>query len=194
MSRSPFVAALLQGAPAVNLRDDTVARAPKLRIGHRQPTAPLQTANEPLTDRNGRTTRHAKRIVFGVMGNDTHVVANRILELGLRELGYRTCNLRTDNDPDDFADAALETAAHAVLVSSLNGEGEHWCRDFRAHFVSRGLDRILLYIGGNLVVGDRPRKAVEAQFRGYGFDRVFYRPSGFGAALDALATDLEAHG
>ena len=132
----------------------------------------------------------SKRVVFGVVGNDTHVVANRILELGLREYGYRTCNLGTGNTVEDFADAALETSAHAVLVSSLNGEGEHWCKDFRRPFADHGKGDILLYIGGNLVVGDRNHAVVVEQFLGYGFDRVFYRPAGFGEALGLLAADL----
>ena len=95
-----------------------------------------------------------------------------------------------DQATKDLADAALETGARAVLISSLNGEADHWCRDFRRHFRARGLDDILLYIGGNLMIGDRNPDEVEVRFRGYGFDRVFHRTTGFGPALKALVGDL----
>lgn len=131
------------------------------------------------------------RVVLGVIGNDTHVVACRVLAVGVQELGFMAVNLGTNNKPSDFADAALETNAAAVLVSSLNGEADHWCRDFRAHFSAVGRHDILLYIGGNLMIGDRDPGAVEERFRAYGFDRVFYRSHGFSEALAALADDLK---
>ena len=51
-----------------------------------------------------------KRIVLGVIGNDTHVVANRILYLGLTEVGFNVCNLGTNNTPEDFVDALFASS------------------------------------------------------------------------------------
>jgi methylaspartate mutase sigma subunit len=134
-----------------------------------------------------------RRIVFGVVGHDIHVVANRIIEIGLRELGFDAYNLGTNNLPEDFVAASLEVEAHAVLVSSINGEGEYWCAHFRPRFTEAGLDDILLYIGGNLVIGDRNEDEVVGLFRSFGFDRVFYRTRNLTAALRQLAGDL-SHG
>lgn len=129
-------------------------------------------------------------VVIGVIGHDIHVVANRILAIGLAESGFRPYNLGTSNDVDDFADAALETGARAVLVASLNGEGEDACAGIGDHFAGAGLADVLLYAGGNLVVGDRSSTEVERLFHRYGFHRVFHRPTTFLAVFEALRQDL----
>lgn len=132
-------------------------------------------------------------VVLGVIGHDVHVVANRILAIGLAENGYLPHNLGTDNELDDFVDATLETGASAVLIASINGEGEYSCREAGARFTAAGLADVLRYAGGNLVVGDRPTGEVEAVFTSYGFHRVFHRPASFAPVFDALREDL-AHG
>lgn len=132
-----------------------------------------------------------KRIVLGVIGDDIHVVANRILTIALSKTGFQPYNLGTHNFPEDFVAAALEVEAHAVLVSSINGEGEHWCTNFRKYFEDVGLENILLYAGGNLVIGDRPEKEVVSLFKSYGFNRVFYHNADFNNVLRLLAEDLQ---
>ena len=47
-----------------------------------------RTLSETRMNRNGR-------IVFGVIGDDIHVVANRILEIGLVDAGFQSFNLGT---------------------------------------------------------------------------------------------------
>jgi methylaspartate mutase sigma subunit len=133
------------------------------------------------------------RVVIGVIGDDIHVVGNRIMQLALEESGFRVFNLRTRNRPQQFCQAALETNAHAVFVSSLNGEGEYWCADFRKHFDEVGLDRVLLYVGGNVVVGNRSTAEVETVFKGYGFNRVYHQQPDIGVAIADLREDLK-HG
>lgn len=133
------------------------------------------------------------RVVIGVIGDDIHVVGNRIMQLALEESGFTVYNLRTRNRPEHFRDAALETNAHAVFVSSLNGEGEYWCADFRTRFVEAGLQRILLYVGGNVVVGKRAQHDVERLFRQYGFDRVYHQQPDIGLAIADLREDMR-HG
>lgn len=132
-----------------------------------------------------------KRVVLGVIGDDIHVVANRILSIALSEAGFQPYNLGTHNTPEDFVAAALEVEAHAVLVASINGEGEYWCTNFRQRFEEVGRGDILLYAGGNLVVGDRPEDQVVSLFKSYGFDRVFYHNADFNEVLKLLAEDLQ---
>lgn len=150
-----------------------------------------------MAETTGQSTKNtmtaASRIVFGVIGDDIHVVANRILAISLAEAGFRAFNLGTHNTAEDFVAAALETEADAVLVSSVNGEGEYWCADFRQRFVDVGRGDILLYVGGNLVVGDGRQDEVVALFRSFGFDRVFYRAADFGEVLRLLAEDIQSH-
>lgn len=134
------------------------------------------------------------RVVIGVIGDDIHIVGNRIMQLALEESGCRVFNLRTRNRPEHFLQAALEVHAHAVFVSSLNGEGEHWCADFRHRFSDVGLGGTLLYVGGNVVVGSRPEPEVVALFKSYGFDRVYHQRPDIGAAIVDLFQDLRRHG
>lgn len=133
------------------------------------------------------------RVVIGVIGEDIHIVGNRIMQLAVEERGFSVYNLRTRNRPERFAQAALEANAHAVFVSSLNGEGEYWCSDFRKRFSDLGLDRILLYVGGNIVVGKRDQDEVIKLFKGFGFDRVYHQLSDIGLAITQLEEDLK-HG
>ena len=131
------------------------------------------------------------RVVIGVIGDDIHVVGNRIMQLALEESGFRVFNLRTRNRPKHFSQAALEVNAHAVFVSSLNGEGEYWCSDFRRRFTDLGLPRVLLYVGGNIIVGNRPQDEVVRIFKGYGFDRVYHQVPDISLAISDLQEDLK---
>lgn len=134
------------------------------------------------------------RVVVGVIGDDIHTVGNRIMQLALEESGYRVFNLRTRNRPEHFCQAALEVNAHALFVSSLNGEGEYWCTDFRQRLIDIDMGHVLLYVGGNIVVGSRPESEVVALFKGYGFDRVYHQRPDFDIALLDLAQDLKKNG
>jgi methylaspartate mutase sigma subunit len=112
-------------------------------------------------------------VVLGVIGSDCHSVGNRILDGFFTERGWRVVNLGVMVSQDEFIDAAIETGADAILVSSLYGHGEIDCAGFRDRCVERGLEDIVLYVGGNLVVGIFPRDTVTAKFTAMGFDRVF---------------------
>jgi len=130
------------------------------------------------------------RVVIGVIGDDIHIVGNRIMQLALEESGFQVFNLRTRIRPEQFCQAALEVNADAVFVSSLNGEGEYWCNDFRGLFHKVGLGHILLYVGGNIVVGKRSRDEVERLFKAFGFDRVYHQEPDIGVAIAQLQEDL----
>ncbi|MEP6656858.1 MAG: methylaspartate mutase subunit S [Betaproteobacteria bacterium] len=133
----------------------------------------------------------ARTLVTGVIGADTHIVGNRILSMALEEAGYRVIALGALTPATDFVKAAIETAADAILVSSLYGQGELDCRGFRDLCVEAGLDDILLYVGGNLVVGKQPWPEVERRFLEMGFDRAFPPGTRVEDALAALAADFD---
>ena len=129
-------------------------------------------------------------IVIGVIGNDIHVVANRILARGLRQEGYEVCNLGVNAKPEDFFAASKEFEASAVIVSSVNGEGEEWVKGLpemiRGHL---GSD-VVLYVGGNLSMGDYPAEEIESRYLNLGFDRAYHRPSNLNVLLIDLKSDL----
>ena len=111
--------------------------------------------------------------ILGVIGSDCHAVGNKILEHALTSEGIKVVNLGVMVSQDEFIDAAIETGAQAILVASIYGHGEIDCDGLRGRCVERGLDPVLLYVGGNLVIGKREFAEVEVLFRGMGYDRVF---------------------
>ncbi len=73
----------------------------------------------------------------------------------------------------EFIEAAIEADADVIVVSSLYGHGELDCRGLRDRCVEAGIGDILMYVGGNLVVGKQPFEEVEQRYKDMGFDRVF---------------------
>lgn len=131
-----------------------------------------------------------KTLITGVIGSDTHIVGNRILSIALENAGFKVIALGALTPAADFIRAAIETAADAILVSSLYGLGELDCRGFREQCIEAGLDEILLYVGGNLVVGKRSWEETERTFLGMGFDRAFPPGTRTDAVIDALNCDF----
>ena len=137
-------------------------------------------------------TSPLRTIVTGVVGSDTHIVGNRILSMALEKVGYKVVALGALTPAADFIKAAVETAADAIMVSSLYGQGELDCRGFRDLCVEAGLDDILLYVGGNLVVGKQDWSSVEQRFLDMGFDRAAPPGTRIETVLDWLAQDFAA--
>lgn len=129
-------------------------------------------------------------IVTGVIGSDTHIVGNRILTMALEKAGYKVVSLGALTPAADFVRAAVETRAGAILVSSLYGQGELDCRGFRSLCTEAGLEDILLYVGGNLVVGKRSWAETEQTYLAMGFDRVAPPGTRAETVLEWLARDL----
>jgi methylaspartate mutase sigma subunit len=140
-----------------------------------------------MTD-SAATPQDRPTVVLGVVGADVHIVGAKILDFALTEAGFHVVNLGIMVSQEEFIEAAIETDAEAVLVSSVYGHGEIDCRGFRDKCVELGADDLLLLVGGNLVVGRRSWPESEAVFRGYGFDRV-YPP---GTDPETAITDLRA--
>lgn len=113
------------------------------------------------------------RVVLGVIGADVHAVGNKILEMVLTEAGFEVINLGVMVSQEEFINAAVESDAGAIWVSSLYGHGEMDCRGLREKCYEAGIGDILLYAGGNLVVGKRTFDEVEELFREMGYDRVY---------------------
>lgn len=114
-----------------------------------------------------------KTLVIGVIGSDCHAVGNKILEHSFTQAGFNVVNIGVLSPQEDFINAAIETNADAIVVSSLYGHGEIDCRGLREKVNESGLDGILLYAGGNLVVGKQKWEDVYKKFKGMGFDRVY---------------------
>jgi len=130
------------------------------------------------------------KIVLGVIGADVHAVGNIILYHAFTDAGFDVTNLGVMVSQEEFIGAAIETAADAIIVSSLYGHGELDCRGMREKCIESGLDDILLYVGGNIVVGKQPFEDVEKRFKDMGFDRVFGPGTAPRITIAALMEDL----
>ncbi|HCB66140.1 MAG TPA: methylaspartate mutase subunit S [Acholeplasmataceae bacterium] len=129
-------------------------------------------------------------IVIGVIGADVHAVGNRIIEFTLTREGYNVVNVGVLSSQEDFINAAIETSARLILVSSLYGHGELDCRGMREKCNEAGLDDILLYVGGNIVVGKQDFAEVEKRFKNMGFNRVYPPGVTIDDVLETIKADL----
>lgn len=127
------------------------------------------------------------KVVTGVVGNDIHVVANRLIELSLQAREFEVFNLGVNTYLEEFVDAVIETDADILLISSLNGEAEGWARELKILKSKYGnlLDDVVFMIGGNLVVGTGSAEDIVPRFKNYGFDLVFHQVD-LNTGLDAL--------
>jgi len=132
-----------------------------------------------------------KKLVIGVIGADVHAVGNKILYHAFTEAGFDVTNLGVMVSQDEYIDAAIETDADAIIVSSLYGHGELDCQGLRDKCHERGIGDILMYVGGNIVVGKQPFEDVEKRFKAMGFDRVFGPGTAPETAIEALRQDLK---
>lgn len=132
-----------------------------------------------------------KKLVIGVIGADVHAVGISILQHAFEEAGFEVVNLGVMVSQEEYIAAAIETNADAILVSSLYGHGELDCRGLRDKCDESGLKDILLYVGGNIVVGKQPFDEVEKRFKAMGFDRVFGPDTAPETTVAALYEDLK---
>lgn len=112
-------------------------------------------------------------VITGVIGEDVHITGIRILEHALKSAGFAVVSLGIHNSQADFVSAALTAKADAILVSSLCGHAEMLVAGLRNKCIEAGLNGIVLYLGGQLVMQKIEWCEVERQFKDMGFDRVF---------------------
>lgn len=131
-----------------------------------------------------------KTIILGVIGADCHAVGNKILDFAFTSAGFEVVNIGVLSPQEDFISAAIETNASAILVSSLYGHGEIDCRGLRDKCDEAGLKDIVLYVGGNLVVGKQDWDSVEERFINMGFNKVYPPGSDPKTSIADLKKDL----
>lgn len=130
-------------------------------------------------------------VLTGVIGDDVHVIGIRIMEYALRQSGFNVVSLGALASQRDFIEAALESDARAIFISSLNGHAEMSLRGFRDACVEAGIGDVLVYVGGQLTIRRPDWSEVERLFTGeLGVDRVFPPDATPEQAIDLLRADL----
>ena len=131
-----------------------------------------------------------KKLVIGVIGADVHAVGNKILYHAFTDAGFEVNNLGVMVSQEEYIAAAIESNADAIVISSLYGQGELECRGMREKCDEAGLEGILLYVGGNIVIGKQPFDEVEKRFKAMGFNRAFPPGTPPETTIEALKEDL----
>lgn len=129
-------------------------------------------------------------LVTGVIGEDVHVIGIRVLEQALREAGFKVVSLGIHTSQEDFINAARETKADAILVSSLAGHARVTASGLKEKCVEAGLKDVRLYIGGMLAVDKPLWEDTLKTFREMGFDRIYPPATLPGQVIADLNTDL----
>ncbi|STH11999.1 methylaspartate mutase subunit S [Escherichia coli] len=70
-------------------------------------------------------------LVIGVIGADCHAVGNKVLDRVFSNHDFRVINLGVMVSQDEYIDAAIETGADAIVVSSIYGHGDIDCLGMR---------------------------------------------------------------
>ncbi len=134
---------------------------------------------------------HLGCVITGTVGVDAHVIGTKVISRALRDAGFNVVELGAQTPPEEFIMAAQETAADAMMISSLYGMAELDLDGFRDKCTEAGLDAILLYLGGNLGVARHDFAEDEAKFKRMGFDRVYPPEADIRAAIEDLKGDLD---
>lgn len=130
-------------------------------------------------------------VVTGVIGDDVHVIGIRLLEYALRKSGFKVVPLGPLTSQKEFIEAAIETAADAIFVSSLNGHAELHLPGFRGACIEAGIGDILIYAGGQLTIRRPDWASVQKLFVDeIGLDRVYQPDASPDLAIGDLEVDL----
>ena len=132
-------------------------------------------------------------VVLGTIGADAHIVGPWILRRALEQEKIRVVYLGAQVSQKEFIDAAMETDADAIWISSMYGMGRLDCEGMRDRCAEAGLKNILLYAGGMLVSSKDLAdnwKVVEEEFKKMGFDRAYPPETKPAVPIHDLISDL----
>ncbi len=133
---------------------------------------------------------HLGCVITGTIGVDAHVIGTKVISRALREGGFKVVELGAQTPAEEFIMAAQETAADAMMISSLYGMAEMDLDGFRDKCTEAGLGDVLLYVGGILGVSRRDFSEDEAKFKQMGFDRVYPPETDIRQGIADLKADL----
>lgn len=133
-------------------------------------------------------------VVLGTIGHDAHIVGSSVLRIALEEAGFKVVFLGAVVPAQEFIDAARESAADAILVSSLYGMARIDCSGFGAKCEEAGLGHVRRYLGGILVTDPEEWDETERLFKEQGFHRVYPPQTKTEVAIADLKRDLGLDG
>ena len=136
---------------------------------------------------------NGKSIIIGTIGQDAHMIGPWVLSETFKEAGFSVSFLGAVVPQEEFINAAIETDAVAILISSSYGMGIIDCEGMRDKCIEAGLDDIILYAGGSVAALadlDTNWPDIERRFMEMGFNRVFRNTITAEEAVQLLKHDL----
>ena len=132
------------------------------------------------------------KVLIGSVGNDVHTVAIRLLQIELEQQGCSTVFLGVNRLPEEFVENAKKETADVVLISSLNGEAEVWCRSIPEKMAAAGLGHVDIILGGNLKIGDYNDSELESFYLSLGYKRVYSRRGNPRKIVDEIISEWKS--
>lgn len=112
-------------------------------------------------------------VIIGVIGEDPHIIGSKILARVLEQEGFKVTHIGAKCLPKEFIEAAVETEADAILISSLSGHARFHCQGLRGMCNEAGLSNIIIYVGGNVGMGENKWNNIEREFSQMGITKVY---------------------
>jgi len=140
---------------------------------------------------------NGKAVVIGTIGQDAHMIGAWVLSEAFKDAGFNVSYLGAVVPQEEFINAAIETDADAILISSSYGMGIIDCEGMRNKCIEAGLDNIILYAGGSVAaLADLESNwpDIERRFIEMGFNRVFRNTIAAEDAVNILKKDLGMEG
>jgi methylmalonyl-CoA mutase C-terminal domain/subunit len=97
------------------------------------------------------------RVVIAKPGLDGHDRGAKVIARALRDAGMEVIYMGLRQTPDQIVAAALQEDADAIGLSILSGAHMHICPRVLELLKARGLDDVLLVVGGIIPDVDIPR-------------------------------------
>ncbi len=121
------------------------------------------------------------RVVIAKPGLDGHDRGAKVIARSLRDAGMEVIYTGLRQTPEQIVDAALQEDADAIGVSILSGAHNHICPRIMELLKARGLDDVLVVVGGIIPDIDIPK------LQAVGIDGVFQPGTPMQAIVDYIA-------
>ena len=123
------------------------------------------------------------RVVIAKPGLDGHDRGAKVIARALRDAGMEVIYTGLRQTPEQIVDAALQEDADVIGLSILSGAHNHICPRLMELLASKGLDDVLVVVGGIIPDADL------ARLNAVGIKGVF-QP---GTPMQAISEFIESH-
>ena len=123
------------------------------------------------------------RVVIAKPGLDGHDRGAKVIARALRDAGMEVIYTGLRQTPEQIVDAALQEDADVIGLSVLSGAHNHICPQVMRLLAERGLDDVLVVLGGIIPEADI------AALNALGITGIFLP----GSAMQEIVTFIEQH-